>query len=350
MYIVIAILAFGLLIASHELGHFLAAKSCGVKVNEFAIGMGPAILKKQKGETLYSVRVLPIGGFCAMEGEDEDTHDPRAFTAQSPLKRIFILVAGALMNFLLGLIIVILIFSNASEFAGTTVTELVDGFQYSENGLEVGDKIVSIDGHHIFYADDFSTYMSRSTDGAVNMTVIRDGERVTLADYGLQKETYTVDGEEVSRYGVTFNEIEPTLGAKLNYSLYTSYNFVRYVQMGLSDLVSGAVGVNQLTGVVGIVGTINDVGTQSANTSAALINVAYLCAFIAVNLAVMNLLPLPALDGGRIFLLLVTWVIEKISGRKVNPKYEGYIHAAGMVILLALMVFVTYNDIIRLIH
>ena len=349
MYIVIAILAFGILIATHELGHFLAAKACGVKVNEFAIGMGPALFKKQGKETLYSLRLLPIGGFCAMEGEDEETEDPRAFARQHPLKRTVILVAGAFMNFLVGFLIVLILYTGAGAFVGNTVTELVDGFRYSENGLQVGDRIVAIDGHRVYYAEDFSTYMARRS-GSVDMTVLRGGEKIQLTDYALQQEEYVVDGQTVLRYGVTFNLIEGTAGAKLKYSLYTAYNFVRYVMMGLSDLISGAVGINQLSGVVGIVGTISDVGQQSAGAHAAAMNIAYLCAFIAVNLAVMNMLPVPALDGGRVFLLLVTVVIEKITRKKINPKYEGYIHAIGLVLLLVLMAYVMFNDIVRLIR
>lgn len=350
MYILIAILMFGVLVAIHEFGHFIVAKACKVKVNEFAIGMGPALLKKQGKETLYSLRLLPIGGFCAMEGEDEASNDPRAFTSQPAWKRFFILLAGSGMNFLLGLLIVLIIFLNAQGFVGNTVTGFLDGFPLEgENGLMVGDKIVAIDGHRVFYSDDFSTYMSR-TGETVDLTVIRDGEKLTLKDLPLVPREYQVDGETQVKYGITFNVIQATFGEKLKYSLYTAYDFVRLVWMGLSDLVSGAVGLNDLAGPVGIVSTINDVGQSAESTAAGLLNVAYLSAFIAVNLAVMNLLPIPALDGGRIFFLLVTWVVEKIIRRRVNPKYEGYIHGAGLVLLLGFMAVVMINDIVRLVR
>jgi regulator of sigma E protease len=349
MYILIAILVFGILIAVHELGHFMAAKACGVKVNEFSIGMGPAIIKKQGKETLYSLRCLPIGGYCAMEGEDEDTGDERAFTRQSAIKRAIILFAGAAMNFLIGLLIVLILYSNASAFAGNTVLELVDGFKYAENGIMAGDTVYSIDGHRIYYADDFSRYMSR-TSGTADIVVIRDGVKVTLKDYGLAPEYYS-DGEggEVYRYGLTFNVISANPWQRIRYSCYTAYNFVRLVGMGLSDLVTGAAGLKDMSGVVGIVDTINDVGKESASTREALLNIAYLCAFIAVNLAVMNLLPIPALDGGRIFFLIINVIIEKLLRRKINPKYEAYIHAAGMVALLCLMAVLVVNDIVRIV-
>jgi regulator of sigma E protease len=342
MYIVIAILAFGILIASHELGHFTAAKLCGVKVNEFAIGIGPALFKKQKGETLYSLRLLPIGGYCAMEGEDEESPDPRAFTSQPAWKRIIILVAGATVNFLVGLIIVMIIFARFNSFSGTTIMEFADGFPLTDR-LSVGDVVYKINGERIYYADDFSTFMSRAGD-TVDMVVVRDGQKVTLDDLPLQVREY--DG--VMRYGLTFNRIKATFTTKLQYSWYTATNFVRLVRLSLTDLITGSVGVKDLSGVVGIFDTINEVGEQSETRSDAFLNIAYLCAFIAVNLAVMNMLPIPALDGGRVFLLIVTVIIEKITGKHINPKYEAYIHAIGMILLLALMAYVMFNDIVRI--
>lgn len=349
MYILIAILAFGVLIAIHEFGHFIVAKACHVKVNEYSIGMGPALLKKQGEETLYSLRLLPIGGYCAMEGEDEDTGDERAFSRQSAWKKILILVAGAGMNFLLGFLIVAFLYSNASGFVTNQVVELADGFQYAENGIQVGDRIYSIDGHRVFYSSDFSTYMQRAGD-TVDMVVIRNGEKVTLRDYGLKPAKY----DDGYRYGLSFGTVKADFGQRLKYTCYTSWNFVRMVWMGLSDLVTGAVGLREMSGVVGIVGAINEVGQQTqAQTQsvwAALQEIFYLVAFIAVNLAVMNLLPIPALDGGRIFFLLITLVAEKIFRKKLDPKYEGYVHAAGMVVLLGLMAVIMVSDIIKIIR
>lgn len=350
MYIVIAILAFGVLIATHELGHFLAAKACGIKVNEFAVGMGPAIYKKQKGETLYSLRILPIGGYCAMEGEDEETEDPRAFSAQSAWKRFIVLAGGSAMNFITGLLVVVLIFSGYSGFVGNEITALADGFPLEgEDGLMVGDKIIEINGEKISYADDFSMFMTLAGGESVDMTVLRDGKKVVLEDFPLTTYEYTENGKTVVKYGISFNIIEGTFLNKLAYSFHTAMDFVRSVRIGLTDLITGRAGISDMSGPVGIVSTINDVANQSDSKADALLNIAYICAFIAVNLAVMNMLPIPALDGGRIFFLIVTSVVTLITKKKIDPKYEGYVHAIGFVLLLGLMLVVMFNDIRRLI-
>lgn len=180
MYILLAILVFGILIAVHELGHFLVAKACGVRVDEFAIGMGPAIWKKQKGETLYTVRCLPIGGFCAMAGEDEAVNDPRAFTSQPAWKRFLILCAGAFMNFMFGLLLLLLVFAQAKSFSTPTLTDFMDGCPYQgENALQVGDTIWSIDGHRIYFTTNVSEYLSRGGD-THDIVVKRDGAKVHL--------------------------------------------------------------------------------------------------------------------------------------------------------------------------
>ena len=181
MFIVIAIIAFGVLIGIHEFGHFIAAKSLGVKVNEFSIGMGPAIFKRQKGETLYALRILPIGGYCAMEGEDEETDDPRCFSRQRGWKKIIILAAGSFMNFLLGLVLVLVIFSQAAGFNAPVISGFTENNPYEgENALQVGDEIYSVDGHRIYFTGNFSLYLSRNSSQVYDIVVIRDGERVEL--------------------------------------------------------------------------------------------------------------------------------------------------------------------------
>ncbi len=347
MYIVIAIIAFGVLIAIHEFGHFIVAKACKVKVNEFSIGMGPAILKKQGKETLYALRLLPVGGFCAMEGEDMDTGDERAFARQSAWKRALILVAGAAMNFILGFLIVAVIYSSANAFYTNEVVKTAEGFPSTENGIQVGDRIYSIDGHRVLYSSNFATYMQRGGN-TVDMVVIRDGMKVTLKDYTLKPAEYS----GVMSYGVSFGYVKADLWQKLKYTGYATYDFVRMVWMGLSDLVTGAAGLKEMSGVVGIVGTINDVGheiEEQESRSAAIEQIMYLVAFIAVNLAVMNLLPIPALDGGRLFFLIINVIIERVFHKKLDPKYESYVHAAGMVALLGLMAVIMISDIRKLI-
>ena len=350
MSIVIAIIAFGVLIGIHEFGHFIAAKSLGVKVNEFSIGMGPAIFKRQKGETLYALRILPIGGYCAMEGEDEETDDPRCFSRQRGWKKIIILSAGSFMNFLLGLVLVLVIFSQAAGFNAPVISGFTENNPYEgENALQVGDEIYSVDGHRIYFTGNFSLYLSRNSSQVYDIVVIRDGERVELNDFAM-KPYEQADGS--TAYGLSFSVVEANLGNTLKYSWYTTIDFVRQVWLALSDLVGGLVGLDDMAGVVGIVDMINDVGSETAQNEGvgiALMDIGYLVAFIAVNLAVMNMLPIPALDGGRVLLVLLNGLIHLITRKRIPARYEGYVHTAGFVLLLGLMVVVMYNDISRII-
>ena len=306
LYIIIAILLFGFLIAIHEFGHFITAKLFGVRVNEFAIGMGPAIFSRQKGETLYALRAFPVGGFCAMEGEDDDSGDPRAFGAQKAWKRLIILAAGAAMNFVAGLVLILLLFSRAQAFTTPVLTGFMEGFPLEgEQGLMAGDRIVSINGERIYLYNDVTMFLGRGSGEPYDIVVERNGERVTLNDLPLELREYTVDVQTVTRYGLYFAIEEATVGAKLRNSWYNAIDFVRLVRISLTDLVTGNAGLKDMTGPVGIVDTITQVGSQSATLGIALENIMYFGALIAVNLAVMNLLPLPALDGGRIFFLLL---------------------------------------------
>lgn len=347
IYILLAILLFGVLIAVHEFGHFTAAKLCGVRVDEFAIGMGPALIKKQKGETLYSLRAVPIGGFCAMAGEDEALDDPRAFTSQSVWKRLIILAAGSFMNFVLGLVIVLCIYASATGFRAPVIESFMDGCPYEgADGFQAGDRILSIDGRRIYQYSDIADFLSRG-DGTYDIVVRRDGKRVELRDFKLVPVEY--EGQERKMYGFYFGDDEGTLANKLRYSWNTTMEFGRWVWMGLEQLFQGQVTVNDMAGPVGIVDLMAQTGESAPSTTDAILDILYLGAFIAVNLAIMNMLPIPALDGGRVFLLLVTWVIERITKKRLDPKYEGYIHAAGMVLLLALMAYVMFNDIVRIV-
>ncbi len=351
MYIIIAIIIFGILVATHELGHFLMAKACGVKVIEYAIGMGPAIFKKQGKETLYSLRILPLGGYCAMEGEDADSEDPRAFGNQAVWKRLLILVAGAAMNFLTGFLLILLVFSQQEGFMTPTITGFMDGCPYvGEYGLMEGDEFYKINGERIYFSSDVSTYLQRGGKDTADIVLIRDGKKVVLDDYPMTLVEYpTEDGGTELKYGLYFGVKETGALARLKYSWYCALDFVRLVRLSLVDLFTGALGIKDMNGVVGIVSVMNDVGKSSPTFYDAMMNIAYMTALIAINLAVMNLLPIPALDGGRVLFLLLTWIIEKLSRRKLDPKYEGYINAAGLTLLLALTVFVMFNDIWKII-
>lgn len=354
MYIILAVLAFGILIAVHELGHFLAAKAFNVKVVEFSIGMGPRLWKTQKGETVYSLRALPFGGSCAMEGEDEDeeTYDPRSFTAQSRWKRFIILVAGSFMNFLLGALLMALLVLPLKGFVGTTVVELADDFPAFENGgrLMEGDRLLSIDGERLYYADDFVTFMGLAGEKPVDITVLRDGNKITFEDVRLTRRPYVENGQTVMRYGITFNVVQPTFWNKMRYAGYSVINNVRLVRISIELIIQGQVGVRDLTGPVGMTSIVNEMGhAPGMSFTEKLLNIAYFFAFIAVNLAVLNLLPLPALDGGRILFLVIGVITERVGRRTLSPKLEGYFHAAGFLLLMGLAIFVLINDVIKIV-
>ena len=353
LYILFAILIFGVLIASHELGHFLAARLCGVKVLEFAMGMGPLLWKRQsKSGTQISLRLLPIGGFCAMEGEDDASDDPAAFNNAPAWKRLIILVAGAAMNFFLGLVLTAVCFAQVGSFTAPTITGFMEGCPYEgADGLLTGDTFYKINGERTYFSSDVGTYMARGGGDSADIVVIRDGKKVRLDDYPMTLREYTdpETGEQTMKYGLYFSRQEHGLGALVKYTWYGAMDFVRMVRLGLTDLITGAVGIKQMAGVVGVVDMMAQVGSESPTVRDGVLNVVYLAAFIAVNLAVMNLLPIPALDGGRVFFLIVTWLLEHILHRRIDPKYEGYVNTAGLVALMGLMVYVMYNDIARII-
>lgn len=350
MYILVAILIFGVLIFVHELGHFLTAKLFGVRVNEFAICMGPTIFKKKIGETTYSLRCIPIGGFCAMEGEDESSDDPGAFTSAAKWKRAIILVAGSAMNFLMGLLILVVMYSSVASFSTPVIADFFEDCPYQgEEALQVGDQLYEIDGRRVYLYSDVSMLLSRNQTGVFDLTVKRNGKFVELQNFEMTPRAYEENGETVYRYGLYFGSEEKSLSSVLKNAWYSAIDFARMVWMSLEDLVSGLISVKDMSGPVGIVSVIAETGASSQSAGAAAMNIAYLAAFVAVNLAVMNMLPIPALDGGRVFFLVITAVAERLFRKKIDPKYEGYIHAAGMILLLAFIAYVSFRDIWKLI-
>ncbi len=352
VYILAAILVFGVLIAVHELGHFMAAKACGVRVNEFSIGMGPALWKKQKGETQYSLRLFPVGGFCAMEGEEEDSDDPTALNNQGFWAKLLIFAAGAAMNFIAGLLIILVLYADAQAFYVPVVAGFDDGCPLeSADGLQEGDRLLRIDGEKVYVYSDISLLMGLNKTGAFDLQIERNGEVITLRDFTMERREYTdQNGKAYTGYGLYFGAEEATLGRKLSYSWNNAMDFARLVRLSLQMLVTGQAGVKDLSGPVGIVSTMTQVGEQAATTRAAVENIAYLAALIAVNLAVMNLLPLPALDGGKIFFLVINAVSMQLFKKQIPAKYENYIHFAGLILLLALMAVITFSDVWKLIH
>lgn len=348
MSIIFAILIFSFLIFIHEFGHFITAKMSGVQVNEFAVFMGPAIWKKQVGETLYSIRCIPIGGYCAMEGEDESSENPRSLNAAAWWKRLIILVAGAAMNFVTGLLILCIVFAPAKAFVQPVVGGFEEGCTLSgEGGLQVGDRILEVDGEKIYVQSDFSLILSLNPGDVHDLVVERNGNKVVLNDFLMEKHEFpNEDGTKSERFGFSFTVKEATFGDKLANVWWTSVDWVRTIRLSLQMLFTGKVGITDMTGPVGIVQQMGEVADASPTRVDAVMNMLYFAAYIAVNLAIMNLLPIPALDGGRVVCLLITTVIEAITHKKINPKYEGYIHAAGMILLLILIAVIMFKDII----
>lgn len=352
IYVLAAILIFGVLIAVHELGHFMAAKACGVRVNEFAIGMGPAIFKKTKGETTYALRILPIGGFCAMEGEEEDSDDPRALNNQGFWQKLLIFAAGAAMNFVAGFLIILVLYSGAKAFYSPTINDFADGCPLQqEQGLQVGDRILSIDGEKIYAFSDVGFLLGQNRDGTFDLVVERDGQKVHLDDFPMEKREYTdQSGKTYNGYGIFFGVEKATFFNRISYSWNNAIDFVRMVRLSLQMLVSGEAGIRDMSGPVGIVSTMTEMGQQSENFRAAMENIAYMGALIAVNLAVMNLLPIPALDGGKIFFLVINQLSMLLIHKQIPPKFENYIHAAGFILLMLLMAVIMFQDVWKIIR
>lgn len=341
LQIILAILAFGMLVIVHEFGHFITAKRGGVQVNEFWIGMGPTLLKKEHNGTLYCLKLLPFGGACVMEGEDEDSESEHAFGKASLPRRMLIVAAGALMNFLVGFLIVLAVIQPNGPNGGYIVSTLDSvnpaSTAAAAGGLQAGDEILEVDGYNILMRSDFEIALARGADTTYEVVVRRDGEKITLPAVVLEA---TIEGEDGRKMiGLTFAEQPDSIGMHINMAVRTSVNYARMVWASLGMLVTGQVGVDQLSGPVGVAEVM---ATTASYSIAAFLQ---LVAFISINLGVMNLLPLPALDGGR----LVFLILEGIRRKPVPAKYEGYIHAAGLMLLLALMVYVTGQDILRIV-
>lgn len=339
LQIILAILAFGMLVIVHEFGHFITAKRGGVQVNEFWIGMGPTLLKKERNGTLYCLKLLPFGGACVMEGEDGESDSAHSFGKASLPRRMLIVAAGALMNFLIGFLIVLAVTRSNGPNGGYIISTLadIDPASTAAGELQAGDEILSVDGYRILVRTDFEMALSRGADMTYEVTVRRDGEKLTLPAVRLEAAVEGKDGRKM--IGLTFAEQPDSIGMHLSMAARTSVNYARLVWVSLGMLVSGQVGVDQLSGPVGVASVM---ATTASYSLAAFLQ---LVAFISINLGVMNLLPLPALDGGR----LVFLIIEGIRRKPVPPQYEGYIHAAGLMLLLALMVYVTGQDIVRIV-
>ncbi|WP_294469179.1 RIP metalloprotease [uncultured Ruminococcus sp.] len=351
MSIIIAIVIFSLIITIHEFGHFIAAKLNGVKVNEFAIGMGPALLKKQRGETLYALRAFPIGGYCAMEGEDKNSSDGRAFGNKAVWRRMIIVVAGVCMNMILGLVLLVVQTGMSDAIVTTTVANFEDGAVSHETGLEVGDKIIAINGMRIFTSMDMSYKFTNDEDGVYDMVVVRNGEQVSLKNVKLST-SVGEDGKEVVHYDFWVEPGEITPKSIITQAFRQTATDARLIYISLADMITGKYSLKDMSGPVGIVDSIGDVidserdqETGKINWKGLIDSVLSLSSFITINVGVFNLLPLPALDGGRFIFLL----IEAVRRKPVPPEREGLVHTIGMAALLLMMVVVTVSDITKLV-
>lgn len=329
----VAIVLFLSLIVIHEFGHFIAAKLLGVRVNEFAVGFGPKLLSKKRGETTYKFNLIPLGGYCAMEGEDEESADERAFCNKKAWKRFIIVAMGAIFNLLLGLIIVAISLS-FSNIASTTIAEFDENAVSSSSGLMVDDEIIEVSGRNIYSVYDLSYAFSNVDDGIMDITVKRDGEKVELKDVTFKTEE--IDGINYVTLDFKVYAVEKTFLNFIEATFKTTLSYARIVWFSLIDLITGRYSISAISGPVGVTQAI---GTAAKESLRSLLPI---MALITVNLGVFNLLPIPALDGGR----LVFIAIEMIIGRPVAKKYEGIIHAVGLVILLGFMLLVTLKDII----
>lgn len=347
MKILLALIIFSLIIIIHELGHFLLAKRGGIRVNEFSLGMGPRILSKQIGETRYSLKLLPFGGSCMMEGEDGgyslETDAPKggipedSFAAKSVWTRISVVAAGPIFNFILAFILSLIVIGSIG-YDAPVVAALTEGYPAAEAGMQPGDRIVKMNNTRIHVYREVSMYVQMNQGKTVELTYERDGERYTVILEPKQSESgmYYLGfrGSGVRTKG----NILKTIG----YSVYEVKYWISTTIKSLGMLISGSVGTEDISGPVGIVNAIGDTYESSRSDGAFYVwlNMLYISILLTANLGVMNLLPLPALDGGRLVFLF----LEAIRGKGIDPEKEGMVHFVGLMVLMALMVFVMFND------
>lgn len=377
---IVTILIFLVMISLHEFGHFITAKLLGIKVLEYAIGFGPVLFKSKKTETQYSLRLIPFGGYCKFEGEDEESKDPRAFCNQKVWKRIIVVVAGGVANIILGFILFLAIIPGSGDIVTNYVAKPVEGSYAIEEGLMPGDEIVKINGKNVSTYSDITLYTEEFTaDSECKIVVKRDDGKHELSfkpstskvvynytntdirlneyvngtliidsvveysetvpkDESLVGKSRTVDrliiGFTPEREEVTFLNI---WGEAWNQTKFV----VKLVYHSLWDLITGDAGMESVSGPVGVVTVVNDAVNSGSKSWLYVLN---LTALLTINLGVFNLLPIPALDGGRLFFMIV----ELITRKRIPAEKEGLVHAIGFALFIALAVFVSFNDIMRL--
>ena len=358
--LIAALFVFSAVIAIHEFGHFTVAKLCGIQVNEFSIGMGPAIWKKIHKGTQYSLRALPVGGYVALEGEEspesqqaeaaredpalENPIPPEQRTGKSlneaPVwQRMLVMAAGAFMNFVLGFVVLlILILAQEGPITSKTIYAIQDGALCGQTGLQAGDEVVAVNGRRCFVANDMIYELVRTEQYRADFTVKRNGQTVELPD--VQFDTWQdEDGQTHMSLGFTVYGIEKTPLSVLKEAGNSVLYYGRIVFTSLLDLLKGRESINNLSGPVGIVSAIGQAASYGWK------DLLQMLALITINLGILNLLPFPALDGGKVVFLL----IEGITGHAVSEKLQGGLTVAAFALLFGLMLFATYNDIVRLV-
>lgn len=341
--IIVAILIFGFIIFFHELGHFLVARKCGIRVNEFSLGLGPTLFGFTRGETKYSIKLLPFGGACSMEGEDEDSDDERAFNKKPLWQRALVVFAGPGFNFILAFIVAVIILG-AAGVDKPILVGVTEGLPAEEAGIEAGDKIVRLGNYDVNFFREITIYTRIHEGEPIDVTYERDGQRYVttiLPEYDEDAGRYLL-GVEGSGGRERVGPIE-TIGYAFCEVRYQIYSTIKSLGM----LLTGRLSVNELSGPVGIVKVIGQTYEQSLADGVfyVVMNMLNFAVLLSANLGIMNLLPIPALDGGR----LLVFLVEAIRRKKLPVKVEGAIHMVGFFILIALMIFVFFNDIRKLI-
>ena len=343
MGIILAILLFSAIVIFHELGHFLLAKKNKIRVDEFSLGLGPTIFGKQFGETKFSLKLLPFGGACMMGEDDVDDMSEGSFNSKSVWARMSVIVAGPVFNLILAWILCMIIIG-WTGYRAPVVSSVTDGYSAQEEGIEPGDVIKKIGGKSVHIWNDISLYnMMHAGTKSVEVKYERDGK-----DYTVVLEPKQNEGDAFPLLGITGGEmVRPGVIGTVRYGAYTVKYWITYTVDSLKMLISGKVGVKDLSGPVGIVSAVDDVYQEAAPAGMAVVilNLHNIGVLLTANLGVMNLLPLPALDGGR----LVFLIIEAVRGKRVPPEKEGMVHFAGFVLLMALMVVIMFNDILKLV-
>lgn len=337
--IVIAIIIFSIIILFHELGHFLLAKKNGIRVNEFSLGLGPTIIGFTKGETKYSLKLLPFGGACMMEGEDQESDDERSFQKKSVWARISVVAAGPVFNFIMAFVFAFILIA-CIGYDKPVVYDVMEGYPAEEAGMEAGDTIISMNGKKIHFYREVSMYQYFNPGKTIEVVYERDGERheTTLVPVYEEEENRYLMG----LYGSGTREKGNVLES-VKYSAFELKYWISTTIQSLKMLITGGVSLNDVSGPVGIVKTIGDTYDASKTDGAyyVFLNMLNIAILLSANLGVMNLLPIPALDGGRLLFL----IIEAIRRKRIDPDKEGMVHFVGLMILMALMVLILFNDI-----